>query len=614
MTIRYPNALTLCGLFCLALAGFSPHPAEAAPFKVTSPDGKVAAEVSDAGGELVYTVKVDGREVLGASPIRLRADGVEYGTGATLREPVLRTVNEKYRYWGGRSEAVNHARVATASVTASDQPCEIDVHVADDGVAVRLRLPAKSGRKVEADNSGWRLPGNPVVWAATGRNTYENTFATTELSKLDEKADYELPLTAKVGDTYVALTQAFLKDYGDIVVRPKGDGLLESRLYVDKNGWTTNDSVVQPWRVTIIARSLDALVNTTLVSNLNPPASEKLVNADWIRPGRCAWQWMAVGAPLVHDQKQWVDWTKELGYEYYLVDEGWSGWPDKWENLASVCAYAKERGVKIWLWVHSKEVRTPEARRAYFQKAVDTGVVGVKIDFPPATNQWWSTWYYDTAADAADAKLMVNFHGSVVATGMERTWPNVLTREAVRGHEWHITRYKRVLDPGHDTIIPFTRYLAGPADYTPTVFDIKELQGNTWAHELAQLFAYNSPFLCTGGHPRDYLANPAKDFIMAAPAVWDETRVLPGTEPGKLAVFARRTGNTWFIVALNGGEEQQVDLPLDFLDQGEWKFKLAADKAGKPDAYDRTEGVVTRTDKVQATLAPRGGLVVWLRK
>ncbi|HSI82445.1 MAG: glycoside hydrolase family 97 catalytic domain-containing protein [Candidatus Methylacidiphilales bacterium] len=614
MKTRYPSVLTLCGLFSLSIAGFCPASAIAAPFKVTSPDGTVAAEVSDVGGELRYTIKVDGREVLSASPVGLRADGVEYGSNATLGEPAIRTINEKYRYWGGRSQAVNNARVATAAVTASGQPCEIDVHVGDDGVAVRLRLPAKNGRQIQADNSGWRLPGNPVVWAATGPNIYENTYSTTQLSKLDDNKDYELPLTAKVGDTYIALSQALLKDYGDIVLRAKGDGLLQSRLYADKNGWTTNDPVIQPWRVTIVARSLDALVNTTLVSNLNPPAPEKLVNADWIRPGRCAWQWMAVGAPKSDDQQQWVDWTRELSYEYYLVDEGWSKWPNAWETLAAVCAHAKERNVKIWLWVHSRDVRTAEARRAYFQKAIEAGVVGVKIDFPRATDRWWSNWYYDTAADAADLKLMVDFHGCMVATGLERTWPNVLTREAVRGHEWHITRYKRVLDPGHDTIIPFTRYLAGPADYTPTVFEVKELQGNTWAHELAQLFAFNSPFLCTGGHPRDYLANPAKDFVMAAPAVWDETRVLPASEPGKLAVFARRTGNTWFIVALNGGEEQTVDLPLDFLSEGQWKFRRAADQPGKPDAFDLTEGLLSSNDRVKATLAPRGGLVIWIRK
>ena len=112
----------------------------------------------------------------------------------------------------------------------------------------------------------------------------------------------------------------------------------------------------------------------------------------------------------------------------------------------------------------------------------------------------------------------------------------------MRGHEYQITRYKRLLEPDHDVILPFTRYIAGPGDYTPTVFTTKELQGNTWGHELAQAIIFTSPFLCFGGHPREYLANPARDVITAIRPVWDETRVLNGSEPGKVVAEARRSG------------------------------------------------------------------------
>ncbi|MEO8595449.1 MAG: glycoside hydrolase family 97 catalytic domain-containing protein [Candidatus Solibacter sp.] len=179
---------------------------------------------------------------------------------------------------------------------------------------------------------------------------------------------------------------------------------------------------------------------------------------------------------------------------------------------ASITAYAKTKNLKIWLWVHSREVKDPEARKAYFRKVADAGMVGIKIDFPPASNRWWSNWYHDTARDAASFHLMLDFHGAVKPTGTERTWPNVLTREGVRGHEYHITRYRRRLEADHDVILPFTRYVAGAGDYTPTVFEPKELQGNTWGHELAQAVLFTSPYLCFGGHPKDYLANPARTF------------------------------------------------------------------------------------------------------
>ena len=183
--------------------------------------------------------------------------------------------------------------------------------------------------------------------------------------------------------------------------------------------------------------------------------------------------------------------------------------------------------MKIWIWVHSRTVRDPQARREYFRKAVEAGVVGIKIDFPPPASREVANWYFDTAKDAADMHLMVDFHGANKPSGMQRTWPNVITREGVRGHEYQITRYHRVPQPDHDVILPFTRYLAGPGDYTPTVFTTSELMGNTWAHELAQAVVFTSPFLCFGGHPQSYLENPARDVLTAISPVWDETGFSP---------------------------------------------------------------------------------------
>jgi len=323
---------------------------------------------------------------------------------------------------------------------------------------------------------------------------------------------------------------------------------------------------------------------------------------------------MAVGAPELEDQHLWVDWTKSLGFEYYLVDEGWSEWPEAWTALKSVTDYAKTQGVKIWIWAHAREVADAQVRRDYFRRAVQAGVVGVKIDFPEPANHWWSTWYRDAARDAASDRLLVDFHGAVKPTGMERTWPNELTREAVRGHEYHMTRYQRILEPQHDTILPFTRYVAGHGDYTPTVFEAKELQGNSWAHELAQAIVFTSPFLCFGGNPSDYINNPARDVLTAVPPTWDETLVLPGSEPGKIAAVARRHGGQWFIGVLNGADPATLNISMKFLGKGRWRATRLGDTREKPDAWDRHEEWVTSDSSFDASLAGRGGLVVWLRK
>jgi alpha-glucosidase len=592
-----------------------PTPATAAPqnINVLSPDGKVSARVSSESGDLRYSILFDGKEVLAPSRLGIRADGIEWGEGVSFSAVHSRQINETYRQWGAQALARSHARRTTVTVTSHAQRYWVDVHVANDGVGVRLRLAAKRGRKVEADRSSWVLPGDPTVWADQLDPSYESSYRTANLRELGGNS-LGIPITARLGTTYVAIAEAGLNDYGDLGLRVGEAGALNGYLYADPNGWVANDSVVQPWRVTIVARNLTDLVNTTLVQNLNPAAASALANARWIKPGRASWQWMAIGAPKQDVQAQWVDWTQQLGYEYYLVDEGWEKWRDPWTTLANLSTYAKSKKVKLWLWVHSKQVHDRDARRAYFRQAVAAGVVGVKIDFPEPANRAWSTWYHDVARDAANAKLMVNFHGAVKPTGMERTWPNVLTREAVRGHEWHMTRYNRVQEPAHDTILPFTRYLVGPGDYTPTVFEAKELIGNTWAHEVAQAIVFTSPFLSFGGHPRDFVANPARDILMALPATWDETRILPGSEPGKIVAEARRKGSEWFVAVMNGGDATRLTLSLDFIGSGRWQSSQLFDAKGRSDAWHREDIEVTRTGSIALDLAPRGGFVGWIRR
>jgi alpha-glucosidase len=439
---------------------------------------------------------------------------------------------------------------------------------------------------------------------------YEQHYRTTNLDSLG-RSSYGMPLTAKVEDLYVSITEAALKDYGDMGLQRGADGALEGILYADMDGWRTDAAVVQPWRVMVVARDLTTLVNSTLVQNLNPPRDASLSGADWIKPGRSTWQWMAIGAPQFADQQQWVDWTEQLGFEYYLVDDGWKAWPDAWNSLASVCTYAAGKGVNVWLWVNSNEVTNASERRAYFQRAADIGIVGVKIDFPPACDHQRATWYYDVARDAAQYELMVDVHGANKPTGIERTWPNMLTREGIRGHEWQMTRYGRVLESAHDTILPFTRLIAGAGDYTPTVFAAEELQGNTWAHELAQAVVFTSPFLCFSGHPRDYVDNTAVDVLKAIPAVWDETIVLPGSEPGEIAAFARRSGDNWFVGILNGETASTMDVSLSFLDSGTWNAIRLGDVPGKGDAWDRQEGTFSASDSISVSLSRRGGFVAW---
>ena len=602
-------------LFVLAIptCARADHKPAGKPVLITSPDRTISAELASQAGVLTYSIMVDGREVVAPSRLGILSDGLELGEDVTLGTSQTHVVNEHYPFLGAHRVATNQATEAMIPVTSHGESYCVDLHVANDGVAVRMRLPAHPDRKIQADRSTWKLRGDPAMWVDDWDPAYESPYRSTRLSQLGT-APLGLPITARADTLYLTFTEAALKDYGDLAIQPGTDGVLQGRLLNDAQGWTTNDSVVQPWRVTIIARDLTALVNTTLVQNLNPPPNPEMAKADWIIPGRSSWQWLASGAPVENEQTRWVDWTRQLGFEYYLIDEGWSEWKEPWPTIHSVSAYADKQKVKIWIWVHSKQVSDADARKEFFRKAVEAGVVGVKIDFPRPADRWWSTWYWDTARDAAAAHLMVDFHGATKPTGMERTWPNAITREGVRGHEYQITRYKRRLDAAHDTILPFTRYIAGPGDYTPTVFEPRELQGNTWGHELAQAIIFTSPYLSFGGHPQSYLENPAKDVLEAIPAVWDETRVLPASEPGKLVAEMRRSGTQWFIAVINGEQARSLDVPLEFLGKGTWKATELSDVSEEPASWNREQKSVTATDHITIKLSSRGGFVARLSR
>jgi alpha-glucosidase len=224
----------------------------------------------------------------------------------------------------------------------------------------------------------------------------------------------------------------------------------------------------------------------------------------------------------------------------------------------------------------------------------------------------WVNWYDESLRDAAARGLMLDFHGANKPVGRDRTWPNEITRESIRGHEYHILRYRRTLPPQHDCILPFTRYVIGSGDYTPTVFNPKELRGFTLARELAQAVVFTSPFLCYADHPQNYLTNSALDVLKAIPSTWDETLVLPGSEIGKCAAFARRKGNVWFIGVINGKEPSTLDFTLSFLGRGKYQMIQLGDAPARDDDWQREEKTARRGDPTHLSLRAGGGCVIEL--
>jgi alpha-glucosidase len=619
---RLNRATIACGM--ALVFGALAVAANAAPVTVASPNGKLKIEIQpDAAGQLTWSVQRQDKSVLAPAPLGLTVDSHDLGRAATLGTPRTRTINEQYPTFGSHSVATNHCNEAVIPVQCSDgTKWELEVRAFDDGAAVRTRIALDdTAHTIAGEATSWAPPASAHAWYARYDNSYENPGLTGTLESMPANTNLAPPITFRISDhLYVALTEANNDCFPDMGVQRNGT-FLKAVFPASTRGWQHQGSITTPWRVAIIAEELNALVNSDIVTNLCPPPPPELANADWIKPGRVLWQWWAIGAPRLNDQQQWVDAAKKLGWEYYLIDEGWRSWraegKDQWQCLKDVIDYGKTQGVKSIVWVNSSEMRTDANRRAYLERVAALGASGIKIDFIPACTADITRWYEGAMKDTAELKLLCNFHGAVKPTGRSRTWPHALTREAVRGHEYHMTRYRRVQAAEHDETVLFTRYLAGAADYTPTAFDPREMVGYTWGHLLAQAVDMTSPLLCFAGKYQDFVGNPSEDLLRHLPATWDETIVLPGSDIGKVAGFARRRGQQWFIGLLNGKDAATLPVALSFLGEGAWKASVFADDTATPPnpaSFKQEDKTVTSKDTLSIVMSPRGGAVIWLTK
>ncbi|MGB9604632.1 MAG: glycoside hydrolase family 97 catalytic domain-containing protein, partial [Bryobacteraceae bacterium] len=232
----------------------------------------------------------------------------------------------------------------------------------------------------------------------------------------------------------------------------------------------------------------------------------------------------------------------------------------------------------------------------------------VKLDFYDHEAKEVVELYEASLRDAAEFQLLVNFHGANKPTGESRTFPNELTREAVRGME-----ARNIPRARHDATLPFTRLLAGHADYTPVHFGARR-NDTTWAHQIATAAVFTSPLLTYAAHPKAILTNPAVELIKTIPSVWDETRVLPLSEIGEVAGLARRRGSLWFVAIVNGPEARRVRVPLSFLGSGSWQALLVRDYPQDAAAVMVEKGSYQRNDAIEVALAPGGGFVARLGK
>lgn len=583
--------------------------------EITSPSGLIHVSINiDSLHRLGYSVDYTDKPIIAASLLGITIDDMQLGEGVEIGTPALSGGDEKFPSMGVHDTAHSRYRQVTIPVThtRSGTVYELQIKAFDDGVAFRYIIPRKGLTTVKGEASTWKIPAGSTVWFQENVLYYEGLYDSTPLSELGSRK-IGPPLTYQApGGIYACITEAALDNYSGMSL-VADSGMLRAAFVNDPQGWQIKDTIITPWRVAIISPDLNGLVNSDLIGNLNPPPDPALAGAKWIRPGRAAWSY------FVHEnvttmalEREYIDKGSKLGFEYNMVDAGWeSSWPNCMDSLKALVDYAKQRNVGIWVWKSYESLKEEAHRRDFFKQLQDRGVAGVKIDFIDKEGIEQTRFYQAALRDAAAAHLMVDFHGANKPTGLNRTYPNELTREAIYGQEWSTYNPQ---GPTHNTITPFTRLIAGPADATPGVFDSKKAYGTSRAHQLGLQVIFNSVLSCWPSDPDVYLASAAFPFIHSLPTIWDETIVLAPSKIGEVAAFARRKGQNWFIGVINAGSEKRFKIPLTFLGAGNYQTDMLQDDLRNSDSLLRSLTVKNASDSLPVVLRPEGGYAAMLSK
>jgi alpha-glucosidase len=569
--------------------------------QVASPDGKVKLTILPNAERLTYTVMLGNTPVLEPSPIIMNLDGYDLSSGVVFDKLDRYEVNETYPWLGARSTAANQCNAVKVSLVhdLSFVNYTLELRVFNDGVAFRHVIPGEeSASRVPDEYSTFNIPAGSTVWyAGMAEGHYEAPYLKKNISEVQAGEWAGPPLTFKLplDGRYASITEANLVNYSGMGLEADG-----------RRGWVTGlghrqplnypfelrygreegkrlgkaasvtGTITTPWRVVMVGRDLNTLVDSNILPNLCPPPDPKLfpegIKTAWIKPGRAVWRYVDGGPTGVEGMKQFSSMAGRLGFEHHVIEGIWSRWT--MEERKDVVNYSRQQGVGVWFWRHSNQLRTPEAREEFFKMLRDLGVTGAKIDFFDHEAKEVIDLYETLLRKAAEFHILLVFHGANKPTGRERTWPNEMVREAIRGMEsGNMMERAR-----HQTILPFTRYLAGPADYTTMLFSERR-RDSSIAHQIASMAVYASPLLTIAANPQSILNSPAVDVIKNIPAVWDETIVLSDSEIGELAAFARRTDKSWFLAVMCGPQARTIRVPLSFLGQGQYKATLVRDSA-----------------------------------
>ena len=605
---------------------------------LASPDGRsvIAVSLMD-DGSLGYEVTRDGKPVIRHSELGLRRDDQDFSRPLAFeRAGPIEARRETYDLFAGLNPHVDHLlNHRTLAFRNSRQAAlEIDLAASDEGVAFRYRFPDSSPASctVQAEATGFALPPDARGWQqpyhAASRYTpaYEDFYFKVAVGdpppRSREKplgwafpALFQLPATA----TWLLLTESTGPDSfcGCHLGPDSADGVYHIAFPAADEvtpGWHNADGPeprhalpwTLPWRVIVLGKSAGAIATATLVTDLAPPCA--IADTSWIHPGRASWSWWSGGANTAARFAAFSDFSARMGWEYTLFDAGW------WEpGLGGIARYAQAKGVMPLAWLSAGDFAGAGRGKRKLDEVEAAGIRGVKVDFWCSDRQPALAAMLALFEDAASRRMVVDLHGCTLPRGWQRTWPNFLTAEAVLGAESYMYESQYTAKAAElNTILPFTRNAVGPMDYTPVACSPKKYpRTTTAAHELATALVFTSGLIHYADKPEffDSLPAAALQVLRDAPARWDETKCLLG-EPGRVVVFARRSGQCWFIAGLNGTAET-LPLTLDLSAFAGFHQRLEIAE-GSDALMQVTAHPLAEAAAWQHAIPPRGGFILRL--
>ena len=659
--------------FVAAACMLAPVTASAAKdkaYSLSSPSGHLQVTVT-AGASVTWSVARDGAVLLEPSPLSLtRTDGVVFGEDAAPRKAVRRSVDETVTPVVYKKAEV---RDRYNELTLVCKGYDIVFRAYDAGVAYRFAATGKAAFDVAAEQVCFRFPADHPAYIPYVRsfdsqhpeaqffNSFENTYTHTALSAWETGRLAFLPITVEAADgVKLCITESDLLDYPGLYLRGKGGPELEGVFApypkdIEQGGHNRLQGLVRsrepyiahaaadeafPWRILIVApedKDLLACDLPWLLGRAPAPGTD----FSWVRPGKVAWDWwndwnitgVDFEAGINNDTyKYYIDFAAKNGIEYVILDEGWAvnKQADLFQvipeiDLPMLAAYAQERGVGLILWAGYWAVNRDIERVCREYAAM--GIKGFKVDFMDRDDQPMVQFYRQVAETAARYHLLVDFHGAFKPAGLQRTWPNVLNFEGINGLEqlkWSGPDLDQVT---YDVIVPFARFVAGPADYTQGAMrnairrnyrpvNSEAMSQGTRCRQLAEYVVFESPLNMLCDAPTNYLREPeCLSFIAACPTTWDETVPLEG-RIGEYVAVARRKGTTWYIGAMTDWSQRDMTLDLSVLGLSGRSMQIFRDGANAHRAgrdFRQEEQTVPADGKVRLHMAPGGGWAAVIR-